>query len=161
MNFLRTLLLVLLCVPAMGMTRRAPLTLRFHLEANPQDGAPFLIPVTFQPGNVSGVVEKMPTLTERDVVAIHPVQANDGSYGCVFQFDEMGSLRLKTSSGAHMGARMVAFVGDKSGFRQQGQWLIDKPIQDGLIWIQKGFSETEIVALKKHYRLIGHTAKPR
>jgi hypothetical protein len=161
MNLVRTFFLLLLCIPAIGMARRPPVNLRFHLEGNPQDGAPFLIPVTFQPGNINGVVEKMPILTERDVAAVHPVKAEDGSYGCVFQFDPMGSLRLKTSTGSHMGSRMVAFVGDKTGFRQQGQWLVDKPIQDGLVWIHRGFTEAEITALKKHYRLIGHTAKPR
>jgi hypothetical protein len=161
MKLVRTFFPLLLCLSALGMARRAPVNLRFHLEGNPQDGAPFLVPVTFQPGDVRGVVEKMPILTERDVAAVHPVKTGDGSYGCVFQFDAMGSLRLKTATGSHMGARMVAFVGDKTGFRQQGQWIVDKPIQDGLIWIQKGFTEKEIEALKKHYRLIGHTAKPR
>jgi hypothetical protein len=160
-KFLRAALLLAISLSTVAMAKRPQVTVRFHVEANPKDGDSFLIPVVLQPGNVQGVVEKMPALSERDVTAVYPVDAGDGTFGCVFQFDVQGNLRLKTFSASRLGSRLVAFVGTKTGIRQQGQWIIDKPINDGMIFVPRGFSAAEVADLKKNFRLIGHTAKPQ
>src|SRR5438270_12423834 len=91
-----SLILALLAISATGKDRHC--IFRVHVEANPNDTAAFSssVPALFSGKRVA--IERMPRLSERDVVAFYPYTAKDGSYGALFQLDEYGRLALETLS---------------------------------------------------------------
>jgi hypothetical protein len=50
---------------------------------------------------------------------------------------------------------MVVYIGTKKGTHQVIDMIIDKPIGDGIITIQKGMSIGEIEALGQRYPVVG------
>ncbi len=61
------------------------------------------------------VIEKIPTISERDVVAFTSLPGGrDGSYGVLFQLDDHGKLALDTLSVEHRGTFLYVFVNGRS-----------------------------------------------
>jgi len=71
---------------------------RVHAEANPHDTATFSSSVRALFSGKQVSIERMPRLSERDVVAFYPYSASDGSYGALFQLDERGRIGLDALS---------------------------------------------------------------
>src|SRR5437016_9170672 len=91
-----SLILALLAVSATGKDRH--FILRVHAEANPNDTATFASSVRALYSGKQVAIERMPRLSERDVVAFFPYAAGDGSYGALFQLDEHGRVALDALS---------------------------------------------------------------
>lgn len=144
--------LPLLIAPLMLAGAKKPqVTLRFHLKANPSD--PFVIPLQI-PGMPTPVnVKKIPEVAEGDVVAIHPFAAADGTYGCALKLNFQGTLRLDTVSTEDKGKVLVTLFNG----RLVTAMLIDKRVQDGVIFIPSGLTAPEIEMLKKAYPQLGAT----
>src|SRR5471032_301327 len=87
---------VLLLYAASGFAKDRHCTLRIHAEANANDTAVFSSQSQFSGRNV--LIEKVPAISERDVMAFYPYRANDGSYGALFQLDDHGRLALDALS---------------------------------------------------------------
>ena len=159
MKPLRILLVAPLLLLMMAAAKKPAVAVRFHAEANARDGEPFSMPVKFQNPPRDGFVERVPSISERDIRAVYPVRADDGSFGCAFQLDQHGRIGLQTISTQRRGASLVVFVNTKSGMHQVIDMLIDKPITDGIIYIPRGLTEAEIAALQKQFRTMGAAAK--
>jgi len=151
----------LLAPLAFGAFARKPkFSVRFHVEAIGNAGGSFTLPARFVNPARQGTLESVPFVTEKDLVGIYPVLNMDGSFGCAFQFDFGGSLRLRTVSTDRRGASVVGFIATKGGTHQLIDLTIDKPITDGIIFIPRGISAGEIEMLKKLYPPIKSKAKP-
>lgn len=159
MHLLRLLLLPLLALSFLGMAKKQLVSVRFHVEANARDGEPFSVPAKFSNPPRDGFVERIPIVSERDVKAIYPVPAQDGSFGCVFKLDPHGSINLQTISTQRRGASIVAVVSTKSGTHQVIDMIIDKPITDGIIFVPRGFTELEMQALSQQFPTLGGGTK--
>ena len=155
------LFLVVLAFGGVGFAKKPKITVRFHVEASESDGQPFAMPVKFRHPPRDGFVKRIPTISERNVVAIFPYPAPDGSFGCAFKLDSFGRTELDLISRASRGATIVAFVGTKGGVHQVIDMVIDKVVSDGIITIASGLTPMEIEALKKEYKVLGETGKKK
>jgi len=159
MKILRILVLAPLLLSFVAAAKKPQVSVRFHAEANARDGEPFAMPIKFQNPARDGFVERVPSISERDIKAVYPVPATDGTFGCAFQLDQHGRIGLQTLSTQRRGASLVVFVNTKSGMHQVIDMIIDKPITDGIVYIPRGLTQLEIAALQKKFRTMGAAAK--
>ena len=99
------------------------------------------------------VIEKIPSISERDVASFYPYRAADGTYSAVLQLDGHGTATLEALSAQHLGQTLVASV---SG-RLTATLQIDKPISDGIIFIPYGLTVADIRLMGASFSLIGET----
>lgn len=145
----------LLLLSFAGMTKRPDFIVRFFVEANSQDTERFAQQVQLKYPPRSAYIERVPIVSERNIKAIYPFTAPDHSWGCAFQLDALGRLNLQTGSAENSGKSMVVYIGTKKGTHQVIDMVIDKPIGDGVVTIQKGMTIGEIEALGKRYPIAG------
>lgn len=155
-HFGRTCALIalgLLCVAA--AKKGSGVTVRFHTEANAQDGEPFTIPVMLQNPPRQAYLQKIPEFSEKNIKAVFPFAAPDGTMGCAFKLDQHGGMALTLLSTERRGTSLAAFVNG----RQVLDMLIDQRVTDGIITIQKGLTEQEIAALRRKFPVLGESKK--
>jgi hypothetical protein len=124
---------------------------RLHAEANPQDTAVFASSVRAKFSGKNIAIEKMPRLSERDVVAFYPYSAGNGNYGVLFQLNDHGRLVLDTLSVERRGSLVFVFING----RPITEFQIDKRISDGKIYVASGLTAADIKLMKKDWPLIG------
>ena len=126
-------------------------TLRVHAQANPRDTEVFATSVRTQLSGKEVAIEKMPWISERDVIAFSPYPAPDGTYGALLQFDDHGRVVLDTLSVERRGGFLFVFVNG----RFVTQLQVDKRVSDGRIYIPSGLTAADVDLMKKDWRLMG------
>ncbi len=159
MRLMRFLLLGLLACSFLAMAKKQTLMVRFHVEANGHDGASFVTPAKFHNPNRDGFVERVASISERNIVGVFPVSAADGSFGCAFKLDYQGTLRLQTLSTEKRGSSILGFINTALGSHPVVDMVIDKPITDGIIFIPRGLTQLEIDQLQKDFPTLGKSQK--
>ena len=96
-------------------------------------------------------IEKIPRISEQDVVAFYPYAAANGTYGALFQLDEHGRIALDALSIERRGSLLFVLING----RPITELEIDKRVSDGKIYIPSGLSAADIGLMKKDWRLIG------
>ncbi len=124
---------------------------RVHVEANARDTAVFASSVRAQFSGKEIAIEKVPRISERDVVAFYPYTAGQGNYGVVFQLDDHGRIALDALSVEHRGGLLFVFVNGRAVTQLQ----IDKRVSDGRIYIASGLSAADIDLMKKDWPVLG------
>jgi hypothetical protein len=102
-------------------------------------------------------IEKVPTISERDVVAFHPYPRSDGSYGVLLQLDDHGTLALDTLSIERRGTFLFILVNG----RPIKELQIDRRVSDGKIYLPSGLTAADIELMRKDWRLIGDRKSKR
>jgi hypothetical protein len=125
--------------------------LRVHAQANPRDTAVFATSVRAQLSGKDVAIERMPWISERDVIAFSPYAARDGTYGALLQLDEHGRVVLDTLSVERRGSFLFVFVNG----RPITELEIDKRVSDGKIFIPSGLTAVDIESMKRDWRVIG------
>ena len=149
------LLLPVLLLTGFASKKQLPSTVTFHVECNPRDTESFAVPIRLKNPPRDTFVEKMASITEREIESIYPLKAADGSMGCVFKLDDHGRIWLDTLSVEKRGMSIVAFVNG----RQIVDMLIDKRVSDGIITIPGGLTNEDILELVKRHRIMGQKKK--
>ena len=144
-----SLILALLAISATGNDRHC--ISRVDVEANPNDTAIFASSVRALFSGKQVAIERMPRLSERDVVAFYLYPAADGNYGALFQLDEHGRLALDALSIERRGSLLFILINGRSITELQ----IDRRVSDGRIYIASGLTKADIELMKKDWRLIG------
>lgn len=154
---IRTLfaVLALTATSALGMSQKVKVTVRFHTETNKQDGDTFAMPVHLQYQNRDTHLDRIPALSEKNIKTIFPFRATDGSWGCSFQLNESGRIRLETLSSESRGTSLVVFIGTKTGQHQVVDMIIDRIVTDGTITIPRGITDIEILVLRQQFKVLG------
>lgn len=153
--------LALAAANALGMSQKVKVTVRFHTETNKQDGESFAMPVHLQYQNRDTHLSRIPAFSEKQLKAIFPFRATDGSWGCSFQLNESGRIRLETMSSESRGTSLVVFIGTKTGQHQIADMIIDRIVSDGLITVPRGITDIEMIVLRQQFAVIGEDkAKP-
>jgi hypothetical protein len=140
---------------AFGSSQKPQVTVRFHSEANPNDGASFAMPAKLQYQQRDVYLNRVPSLSERQIKKIYPFPADDGTYGCVFQFDQQGRIRLETMSSEQQHTALVLFVGTKQGQHQVVDMLIDRPVTSGTFTVPRGLTQLEVAVMKTQFPVMG------
>jgi hypothetical protein len=151
------ILLIPLLFVAAAKKKQPIVAVRFHTEANAHDSSSFATKVALLNPPREAYIEKMPVLSERDIQAIFPFPAADGTMGCAFQFDRHGTLALDTLSIEKRGEPLVPVVNG----RQLMDMTIDKRVSDGILTIPRGILPVEIDALQKLYPVIGQPPRKK
>ncbi len=155
------LFLLALALGSLGFAKKPNITVRFHIEANERDGQPFAMPVKFHNPPRDGFMTQIPSISERNIEAIFPFAAPDGTIGCAFKLDNFGRTALEEMSLSNRGASVVAFVGTKNGTHQVIDMVVDKVIRDGIISIPSGLTQLEIMAMEKEFKVMGQVGKKK
>ena len=155
---LRCLASLFLVIALTGFAKKnEALSVTFHVETNERDSKTFAIPVTLKNLKRATFIEKMPSITEREIAAIYPFSAPDGTMGCAFKLDSHGSMWLDTLSIEHRSSALVAMVNG----RIVCDLLIDQRVANGLITIPSGLTNADIAILTKKFHLIGSEKKEK
>jgi hypothetical protein len=143
------------------MSKKQEITVRFHTEANSNDGSTFAAPIALLYQRREIYLNKAADISERVIDRIYPFPANDGTWGCSFKLNSQGRLRLETLSGQSRGSTIVGFIGTPVGKRQVVDMVIDRPITDGVITIPRGLAQLEILALRSQFKVMGAEKEKR
>lgn len=144
-----SLIVAFLAISATGKDRHC--TFRVHAEANPNDTAIFSSSIRALFSGKQVAIERMPRLSERDVVAFYPYPTGDGNYGVLFQLDDHGQLALDALSIERRGSLLFVLINGRPITELQ----IDRRVSDGRIYIASGLTKADIDLMKKDWRLIG------
>jgi hypothetical protein len=96
-------------------------------------------------------IQKLPGITEHDVMAFSAYPAHDGTFGALFQLDDHGKVVLDTLSVERRGSFLFVFING----RMITELKIDKRVSDGKIYIPSGLSAADVELMKKQWRAIG------
>src|SRR5213592_1756116 len=141
----------LIFAAAEGGAKQRHCTFRLHAQANPRDTEVFATSVRAQVSGKNVAIEKMPWISERDVIAFSPYPAQNGTYGALIQLDDHGRVVLDTLSVERRGGFLFVFINGRFITELQ----IDKRVSDGKIYIPVGLTAADIDLMKKDWRLIG------
>src|SRR5438034_7673069 len=139
-----------LALPA-GVAKEKHCQFRVHAQANPRDTTIFATSVHAQVSGKDVAIEKMPRISEQDVIAFYPYPAANGTYGALFQLDEHGRVALDALSIERRGSFLFVFINGRPITELQ----IDKRVSDGRIYVPSGLTGADIALMKKDWRLIG------
>jgi hypothetical protein len=134
-----------------GVAKQRHCTFRVHAQANPRDTEVFATSFRTQVSGKTVAIEKMPWISEHDVIAFSPYRAANGTYGALFQLDEHGRVVLDTLSVERRGGLLFVFING----RPITELEIDKRVSDGKIYIPSGLTPADIEVMKKDLRMIG------
>lgn len=126
-------------------------TIRLHAEGNEKETETFVVPVTLTNPPKQTFVRKVPILTERDIVAFYAFAANDGSIGCYLKLDADGTHKLNQHTVDKLDTMVVAMING----RVASAMMVDKRIEDGILYIPSGFLPIEIAKLQAKFPIIG------
>ena len=145
----------LLVALPVGVAKERHCIFRVHAQGNPQDTAVFSTSVRAQLSGKDVAIEKIPRISEQDVIAYYPYPAANGTYGALFQLDEHGRIALDTLSIERRGSLLFIFING----RPITELAIDKRVSDGKIYIASGLTAADINLMKKDWRLIGKSKR--
>jgi hypothetical protein len=146
---LATGLLLILTVP-FASAKSKHCTVRVHAQGNENDGSVFATPVTTPISGKNIFIEKIPVISEHDVSAYRPYPASDGSFGALLQLDDHGRLALDTLSVERRGGTLLVFING----RIISEFLVDRRVSDGQIFIASGLTAADIASMQKTWRQI-------
>lgn len=127
----------------------------FHIETEATDNPKMIFPVTTAAGETR-YFRRMPEVSTRDIVAMGPFPAEDGSgYGVVFQLKGNAARRYQGITNANQGRLLAARVNGNV----ISAVMIDKEIDDGLIVIWSGITLDQITEFDKVVPRIGEDKK--
>ena len=149
------LLFIALALAPATDARKLQCTLRVHLEANANDSEVFASSMRSAVTGKKIVMEKIPRLSEQDVVAFYPYQAADGTFGALFKLSEHGKLVLDTLSVERRGAFLYIFVNGRPAAEQQ----IDRRVSDGKLYLASGLTQNDLQLMGKDWRVMGERKK--
>ena len=124
---------------------------RVYAQANPQDTEVFATSIPAQLSGKNVAIEKIPRISEHDVIAFYPYPAANGTYGVLFQLDEHGRIGLDALSIERRGSLLFVFINGRLITELQ----IDKRVPDGKIYIPSGLTAADVQLMKKDWRLLG------
>ena len=124
---------------------------RVHAQGNAKDTDVFASPITAPISGNAIFIEKIPTISERDIVSFRPYQSGDGTFGALFQLDEHGRLALETLSIEHRGSVLVVVVNG----RAVTELRVDRRVSDGQLFIASGLTAPDIELMRKDWPQIG------
>ena len=120
-------------------------TFRVHLEASANNGPAFSSRQRLFGRDVT--IEKIPTLSENDVIGLRTFPAADGTQAALFQLNEHGRLALDSLSVERRGGSLFVFING----RPVTELRIDRRVSDGKIYIASGLTANDVALLRKDW----------
>lgn len=156
MNRLLVPLLVAATIFCTGAAKKPSVDLRIHSEGLAAEAPTFAFPAKLLNGNEI-YLARMPLLTQREVKAIYPFAAADGTQGVYLKLDSHGAGLLQQFSMERSGRSLIVFLNS----RQISNLLVDRPINDGIVCIPRGLTEDDIQLLSTVFPVLGQEGKTK
>ena len=137
-------------VPAGGHRMDPNITIRFFTQTNTFDTS-FATKVEVGNPPREVIIEKIPSISERDIASFYPFQAPDGTYAVAFQLDRHGQIILEALSSSKRGSLLIAAING----RIISPMLVDKIITDGIIYVPSGITQPELRAMGSSFLITG------
>ena len=139
-----------------GASKSTAVTISFHCEANASDGDVFSTQMNVGNPPRKLNLEKLPTITEREIKAIYPFPAQDGSgsMGAYFMVDNHGKNLIHAATTQHRNSYMVPVING----RPISLLYISKPVTDGILTIPSGITPAEISLIAQKFPIVGETS---
>ena len=102
-------------------------------------------------------MEKIPSISERDIASFYPYRASDGTYSVAFQLDRHGQAVLEALSSQLRGKMLLAAING----RPVSLLRVDKIVTDGIIFIPMGLTEGDVRSLGASFSIMGQTENDR
>lgn len=148
-----------LCAAALlctGGAKKPAIDLRIHGEGIAAEAPTFAFPATLLNGQET-FLSRMPLLTQREVRAVYPFPAADGTEGVYLKLDNHGTGLLQQHSMERRGRTLVVLLNG----RQVSNLLVDRPVTDGIVNIPRGLSAEDITLLTTVFPVLGESGKKR
>ncbi len=145
--------LALLCL---GGAKKPVVDLRIHALGTAAEAPTFAIPATLLNGTPV-FLQRMPLVSQREIKAIYPFVAADGSHGTYLKVDNHGTRLLHQHTMSRRGELLVVLING----RQVSNLLVDRPIDDGIISIPRGLTADDIEFLATVFPVMGQEGAPR
>lgn len=149
MKFARLLVLVPL-VFCTGAAKRPALDLRIHATGTAAEAPTFAFPSTLINGTPV-FLQRMPLLTQREVTAVFPFAAADGTEGIYLKLGPHGSRLLQQHTMAKAGTMLVVLLNG----RQVSNLLVDRAVDDGIVCVPRGLTPEETAMLASSFPVMG------
>lgn len=120
-------------------------TFRVHAQANTSNGPAFSTQLQLFGRQVT--IEKVPTLSENDVIGFQSYRAADGTHGGLFLLNEHGRLALDSLSMERRTSSIFVFING----RPMAELQVDRRVSDGKVYIPSGLTSNDIALLKKDW----------
>lgn len=133
-----------------GALARPHCTLRAHAQANASDGPVFSTEIRSVTTGRKVVIEKIPTISERDVTGFRAYPAADGSQGVLLQLDDHGRLALDALSVEKRGTILYVFVNS----RPISELQIDRRVSDGKLYLASGLTAADVALMQKDWPML-------
>ena len=138
---------------AAGSKHRDPsIAVRFHAQVSTYDPT-FAAKVTAGNPPRELIVEKIPSISERDIDSFYPYRAADGTYSVAFHLDRHGQAVLEALSSQIRGHMLLAAING----RPVSLLKVDKIVTDGIIFIPMGLTEGDVRSLGASFSIMGQT----
>jgi hypothetical protein len=140
----------------LGAAKKPPMVdIRIHALGTEAEAPTFAIPAVLLNGTPV-FLQRMPLLSQREVKAVYPFVAADGSHGTYLKVDNHGSRLLHQHTMSRRGEMLVVLING----RQVSNLLVDRPIDDGIVSIPRGLSADDIALLTSVFPVIGQSTTP-
>ncbi len=148
-----------LCAAALlctGGAKKPTVDLRIHGEGIAAEAPTFAFPATLLNGQET-FLSRMPLLTQREVRAVYPFPAADGTQGVYLKLDNHGTGLLQQHSMERRDRTLIVLLNG----RQVSNLLVDRPVTDGIVSIPRGLSAEDITLLTTVFPVLGESGKKR
>ena len=142
---------VAICLTSMASAKPKHCVVRVYAQANPRDGESFSSAMTAPISGNRVFVQKIPAISEYDVIAYKAYQAENGTFGAVLQLDDHGRVGLETLSIEQRGKTVIVTVNN----RPVTELLVDRRVSDGQLYIPAGLTAADIQLMAKDWPQIG------
>lgn len=153
---LRILIVLTAMVAGLGGAKRPPVDLRVHEQGSADEAPTFAFPYTLMNGQPV-FLRRLPLLTQREVKAVYPFPAADGSYGAYLMLDSHGDRLLEQFTMERQGRLLVVIING----RQVSNLVVDRPIKDGIVGVARGLTPDDVEYLSQSFPVLGQTGKKR
>lgn len=150
------LFVVALALLCLGAAKKPVVDVRIHALGTAAEAPTFAIPSTLLNGTPV-FLARMPLISQREIKAVYPFIAADGSHGTYLKVDNHGSRLLHQHTMSRRGELLVVLING----RQVSNLLVDRPIDDGIISIPRGLTADDINFLTAVFPVIGQENQKR
>lgn len=146
---------LLLCAAGLataGAKKQSTVAIRFHAQGG-AEGGNFSEKVTLLKSGREVYMQSMPLISEQEIKAFYPFPAQDGSgtMGAYFKLDAHGNNLFTQHTMSRKGTYLLAFVNG----RHVIDLYVNRTVNDGIIAIPSGLTQTDISRLELTLPVIG------
>jgi len=142
---------ITIMVTSVVFARTKHCLVRVYAQGNAKDTDVFASPITAPISGNSIFIEKIPAISERDIVAFRAYPGANGTFGALLQLDEHGRLALETLSIEHRGSSVIVVVNGRAAT----ELMVDRRVSDGKLYIASGLTASDVELMRKDWPQIG------